>query len=143
MYFIFESGGKQHKASPKQRLRVEKLPQAVGKEVLFDKVLMRAGDDKVEYGTPYLQGETIKARVVRQGRTDKIPVIKFKRRKHYIKRRNHRQAYTEVEILRLVSAEGESRSMSRTIESQAGDSFGSPGAAAPTRTTPEESRKDT
>ena len=105
MYFIFESGGKQHKASPGQKLRIEKLPLAVGKEMLFDKVIMRADGDKVEYGAPYLKGEVIKARVVQHGRGEKIHIIKFKRRKHHIKRQNHRQKYTEVEILKLASAE--------------------------------------
>lgn len=103
MYCIFESGGKQYKVSPGQRIRVEKLPVEVGKELSFDKLVMRAEDDRVEFGSPYLKGEALRARVIQHGRGDKITVIKFKRRKHYMRRLNHRQQYTEVEILSLTT----------------------------------------
>ena len=114
MYFIFESGGKQYKASPGQRVRVEKLPIEEGKQFSFDRLVMKADDDKVDFGSPYLKGEVLEARVVQHGRGDKIPVIKFKRRKHYLKRLNHRQAYTEVEILRLATAEPEKEPQENT-----------------------------
>ena len=114
MYFIFESGGKQYKASPGQRVRVEKLPIEEGKQFSFDRLVMKADDDKVDFGSPYLKGEVLEARVVQHGRGDKIPVIKFKRRKHYLKRLNHRQAYTEVEILRLATAKPEKEPQENT-----------------------------
>jgi len=118
MYFIFESGGKQYKVSPGQKVRVEKLPVEVGKQFSFDRLVMKADDDKVDFGSPYLKGETLEARVIQHGRGDKIPVIKFKRRKHYLKRLNHRQEYTEVEILRLAAAKSEKQQKQQKQQKQ-------------------------
>ena len=98
MFAVFESGGKQHRVSEGEVVRLERLPTGVGESVAFDRVLMVARDDDVSVGTPYVDGVSVTGEVVAQGRGRKIRVIKFKRRKNYLRRAGHRQHYTDVRI---------------------------------------------
>lgn len=100
MYAIFESGGKQHRAEPGQRLSLEKLDAPVGERVTFDRVLLLrdpdSGDCRV--GSPYLEGAQVSASVVAHFRDRKIIVFKRKRRKGYRKKQGHRQYRTQVRV---------------------------------------------
>ncbi|MCC5793736.1 MAG: 50S ribosomal protein L21 [Chromatiales bacterium] len=98
MYAVFRTGGKQYRASPGDKLKVEKLPGAEGETILFDQVLMVGGEGEPSLGSPRLEGASVTGKVLRQDRDDKIMVIKFKRRKNYRRTRGHRQPYTLVEI---------------------------------------------
>ncbi len=98
MYAVFVTGGKQYRASKGDQLDVEKLPGAEGDEVEFTDVLMIGAGRDLKVGTPKIAGGKVKARVVAQGRTDKISVIKFKRRTTYKRIGSHRQSFTRVEI---------------------------------------------
>lgn len=99
MFAVIETGGKQYKVKPGQRLRVETLAGAAGDAVAFDKVLLiAAGDDSVAVGAPYLDGKTVSATIAEHGRHKKVKIIKFRRRKHHMKQQGHRQNYTEVVI---------------------------------------------
>tara|TARA_A100001037_G_scaffold304931_1_gene343354 strand:- start:391 stop:714 length:324 start_codon:yes stop_codon:yes gene_type:complete len=98
MFAVFSSGGKQHRVKEGEVIRVEKLPFDKGDQVVFDKVLLVARGDEVAVGTPYVKDGKILAEVVDEGRGPKIRVLKFKRRKDYMRRQGHRQAYTEVRI---------------------------------------------
>lgn len=99
MFAVIETGGKQYKVKPGQRVRVETLKGEAGEKVSFDKVLLIAQDeDKVDVGAPYLSGKSVSATIAAHGRGEKIKIIKFRRRKHHMKRMGHRQNYTEVLI---------------------------------------------
>lgn len=99
MFAVIETGGKQYKVKPGQRLRVETLAGEAGDSISFDKVLLIAsGDSDVAVGAPYLDGKTVSATIAEHGRHKKIHVIKFRRRKHSMKQQGHRQNYTEVVI---------------------------------------------
>lgn len=98
MYAVIFSGGKQYRVKEGQSVRLEKLDVTAGDSIEFDKVLMVADGDNIKVGAPYLSGITVKAEVLRQGRGDKIFIIKMKRRKHYMRRTGHRQDFTEVKI---------------------------------------------
>lgn len=98
MFAVFVSGGKQHRVTEGELVRLEKLPGEPGAEIVFDKVLMVAEGDNVNVGKPYVDGGTVTAEVVNQTRGDKIRIIKFKRRKDYLRRQGHRQYYTDVRI---------------------------------------------
>jgi large subunit ribosomal protein L21 len=69
-----------------------------GGTVEFDKVLLVADGDKVQVGAPVVDGAKVTAEVVNHGRHDKVQIIKFRRRKHSMKRQGHRQWFTEVKI---------------------------------------------
>lgn len=98
MYAVIVTGGKQYKAREGEKLRVEKLPATAGETVEFDRVLMVSDRDGVKVGTPYLEGGRVSATVNAHGRGEKIDVIKFKRRKNYLRRMGHRQSFSEVTI---------------------------------------------
>lgn len=98
MYAVIKTGGKQYRVAQGDTLRVEKLEGAEGDAVELDKVLMVADGDNIKVGTPYLDGSKVTAKVKAQGRGDKVEIIKFRRRKHHMKRQGHRQSYTELEI---------------------------------------------
>ena len=103
MYAVIVTGGKQYKVREGERLRIEKLPASAGDAVEFDRVLMVSDDDGVKVGKPYLDGGRVSATVTGQGRGDKINVIKFKRRKNYLRRMGHRQSFTEVTITAIAA----------------------------------------
>ncbi|MGF6559877.1 50S ribosomal protein L21 [Erwinia aphidicola] len=98
MYAVFQSGGKQHRVSEGQTVRLEKLDIATGEVVEFDQVLMIANGEDVQIGAPLVSGGLIKAEIVAHGRGDKIKIVKFRRRKHYRKQQGHRQWFTDVKI---------------------------------------------
>jgi large subunit ribosomal protein L21 len=98
MYAVIVSGGKQHRVKEGETLKLEKLEVETGGSVDFDRVLLVADGDKVQVGAPVVEGAKVTAEVVSHGRHDKIQIIKFRRRKHHMKRQGHRQWFTEVKI---------------------------------------------
>ncbi|GAB2190864.1 50S ribosomal protein L21 [Sessilibacter sp. MAH1] len=98
MYAVIVSGGKQHRVAEGEVLRLEKIEVATGETVDFDKVLLVANGDDVKIGAPIVDGAKVSAEVVAHGRADKVKIVKFRRRKHSMKRQGHRQWYTEVKI---------------------------------------------
>ena len=104
MFAVFVSGGKQHRVTKGERLRLERLDAGPGDEVVFDQVLLVGTESGVQVGQPLVEGGRVTAEVVSQGRGKKIRVIKFKRRKGYMRRQGHRQAYTEVLVTGIEAA---------------------------------------
>ena len=98
MYAVIQTGGKQYRVSEGTTLKVEKLNVAEGDSVELDKVLMVADGDDVKVGTPFLDGGKVTATVKSQGRHRKVKILKFRRRKHSMKRQGHRQHFTEIEV---------------------------------------------
>lgn len=98
MYAVFQSGGKQHRVSEGQTLRLEKLEIETGSTVEFDLVLLIANGEEVTVGAPFVTGGKVTAEVVTHGRGDKVKIVKFRRRKHSRKQMGHRQWFTEVKI---------------------------------------------
>ena len=98
MYAVIKTGGKQYRVTAGETLKVETLPAEVGGKIEFDQVLMVVDGDKIEVGKPILEGRKVSAEVVSHGRHKKIRIIKFRRRKHHMKRQGHRQNYTEIKI---------------------------------------------
>ncbi|CAK1954489.1 50S ribosomal protein L21 [Photobacterium swingsii] len=98
MYAVFQSGGKQHRVSEGQTLRLEKLDAETGANVEFDSVLLVANGEEVTVGAPFVAGGKVTAEVVTHGRGDKVKIVKFRRRKHSRKQMGHRQWFTEVKI---------------------------------------------
>ena len=104
MFAVFQSGGKQHRVSEGDVVKVELVDGEPGAEVVFDRVLMVADGDKVNVGTPYVNEGKVTAEVLRIDRAKKVRIIKFKRRKDYLKRQGHRQWFTEVKITGISAA---------------------------------------
>ncbi|SFR86236.1 LSU ribosomal protein L21P [Marinobacter daqiaonensis] len=98
MYAVIVSGGKQHRVKEGETLKLEKLEVETGGTVEFDRVLLLGNGDDIKVGAPVVDGAKVTAEVVSHGRHDKIQIIKFRRRKHSMKRQGHRQWFTEVKI---------------------------------------------
>ncbi|MDZ4244241.1 MAG: 50S ribosomal protein L21 [Candidatus Doudnabacteria bacterium] len=96
-FAIIETGGKQYLVSPKDKIRVEKLSDKDG-QVVFDKVLLTAGEGAAKIGKPYLSGGKVTGKVLKQGRAKKIKIFKYHSKTRYRRRIGHRQEFTEVEI---------------------------------------------
>ena len=98
MYAVIVTGGKQYKVAEGEYLKIEKLEEATGNSITFDRVLLVGNGEDVKIGAPVVEGAKVTAEVVAQGRHDKIRIIKFRRRKHSMKRQGHRQWFTEIKI---------------------------------------------
>jgi large subunit ribosomal protein L21 len=98
MYAVIQTGGKQYRVSEGDTLKVEKLVADEGASVEIDKVLMVADGDDVKVGAPFIEGGKVTATVRGHGRAKKVTIIKFRRRKHHMKRQGHRQWFTELKI---------------------------------------------
>ena len=86
MYAIIATGGKQYKVAEGDIIKVE-----------FDQVLA-VSDDKLVVGNPTVEGATVTASVVGNGKGKKVVVYKYKRKTGYHKKNGHRQQYTAVKI---------------------------------------------
>jgi len=98
MYAVIVTGGKQYRVQEGQTLKVEKLAAEAGSSVEFDRVLLVGNGDDIKVGAPVVEGAKVAAEVVTHGRGKKVQILKFKRRKHHMKRQGHRQWFTEVKI---------------------------------------------
>jgi len=98
MYAVIKSGGKQYRVKEGQTLKLEKLEVATGETINFDEVLLTSDGENINVGAPLVAGAKVTAEVIDHGRGDKVTIIKFRRRKHHMKRQGHRQWYTEVKI---------------------------------------------
>jgi large subunit ribosomal protein L21 len=98
MYAVIATGGKQYRVSEGAVLRVEKLDAEAGANVEFDQVLLVGSGDQVKVGSPFLNGGKVVATVQGHGKDDKVRIVKFRRRKHYLRQGSHRQQYTEIKV---------------------------------------------
>jgi len=98
MYAVFRSGGKQYRAAKGDVLRLEKIEAEEGATVSFDEVLLVGEGADIKVGSPVLSGTSVSGKVLRQGKSKKVSVVKFKRRQNYLRQGSHRQFFTEVEI---------------------------------------------
>lgn len=98
MYAVVKTGGKQYRVSEGDTLKVEKLGAEEGETVELNEVLMIADGEDIKVGTPFLDGSKVTATVKSNGRGKKVKIIKFRRRKHHMKRQGHRQSFTELTI---------------------------------------------
>ena len=103
MYAVIEAGGKQHRVIEGESIRVEKIEAETGSTIDFDRVLMVGEGETVKVGTPVIDGAKVSAEVVQHGRSDKVTILKFKRRKHHMKRQGHRQWFTAIKITAINS----------------------------------------
>ena len=98
MYAVIATGGKQYRVEAGSVLRVEKLAAEPGAEVKFGDVLLVGSGEAVKLGSPLLAGASVSATVRRHGQGDKVSIVKFRRRKHYLRMKNHRQQFTEIKV---------------------------------------------
>lgn len=105
MYAIIEDSGSQIRAEEGQELEIDLREVGQGKTVTFDKVLLVGSDKGSTIGTPYVSGASVEAEILDADvKSDKIDVIKFKRRKGYRRKQGHRQRYMRVKVSSIKGA---------------------------------------
>ena len=118
MYAIFESGGKQYRATAGDMLDIEKLDVSIGETVELTDVLMVVDGDQVKVGTPTVENAVIVGHVVDYVKGKKIYVFKSKKRKGYRRKTGHRQKYIRLHIDEIrQGAEAAAERISKACES--------------------------
>lgn len=107
MFAIVETGGKQYRVVQGDVLRVEKLAIDAGSEFSLGRILLLGDQADIQIGSA-VQQASVTAKVIAHGRADKVRIIKFRRRKHHLKRQGHRQHYTEIQITAIPAIPGHS-----------------------------------
>ena len=98
MYAVIKTGGKQYRVAAGDKIKVEQIAADIGQEITLDQVLAVGQGGELKVGAPLVDGASVKATVVAQGKHDKVRIFKLRRRKHYKKSQGHRQTYTELQI---------------------------------------------
>ena len=98
MYAIIETGGKQYKVEAGDSVYIEKLDVTQDDEITFEKVIAVGKDDGITVGAPFVDGATVTAKVLKNGKAKKIIVFTYKSKKNEKRKKGHRQPYTKVEI---------------------------------------------
>jgi len=101
VYAIVKTGGHQYKVAPGDTIEVEKLDAEPGSDVELGEVLMVSNGDGVQVGSPFVSGAKVLARVVSQGRGEKLIVFKYKPKKRYRRKTGHRQSLTRISITEI------------------------------------------
>lgn len=101
MYAIIETGGKQYKVQAGDALFIEKLAVEENSEISFDKVIAVGNDEGIKVGAPYVEGATVTAKVLKNGKAKKITVFTYKPKKNLKRKMGHRQPYTKVEVVAI------------------------------------------
>ncbi len=104
MLAVIKTGGKQYLVSPGKKLKIEKLSKKEGSEITFNQVLLLEKNKKVDIGCPLVKGVKVIGKVLKQGKAKKVIVFKYKAKKRYKVKKGHRQPFTEVEIVKIVTA---------------------------------------
>ena len=101
MNAIIVTGGKQYKVAEGDVLFIEKLEAEAGETITFDQVLAIVDGETATFGAPVVEGASVEATVVKNGKGKKIRIFKYTPKKGYRKRQGHRQPYTKVEITKI------------------------------------------
>ncbi len=134
MYVVFATGGKQYRAATGEVLKIEKIDAEKGATIELDQVLMVGEGAEVTVGTPYVEGGKVIATVLEHGRSDKVKIVKFRRRKHSRTQMGHRQYFTRIEITDV--ATGGKKAAAKPKTAKPAETDAAPAKAEPTGDAP-------
>ena len=98
---IIQAGGKQYLVKPNDKIQIEKIEGNVGDSIKLGEVLLTVDGDKINFGKPMIASGAVEAKILKQGRGKKVLVFKYKSKSKYRRKQGHRQAYTEIEIVKI------------------------------------------
>ena len=104
MLAVIKTGGKQYLVKPGDKIKIEKVGKKPGEEITFDQVLLVEKNKKLQIGTPLVEGAKVSAKVLEQGKGDKVIVFKYKAKKRYKVKKGHRQPFSLVEIKEILAS---------------------------------------
>ena len=99
---VIKTGGKQYLVAEKNKIKIEKLAGEASQAVEFKEVLLLVDGDQVKVGQPVVGGTKVTGKILRQARSPKIRIVKFKNKTRYRRVKGHHQPFTEVEITKVV-----------------------------------------
>ena len=103
MYVIVEIAGQQFKAEKGRKLYAHRLSGEVDSTLSFDKVLLTDNDGQVKVGAPVVEGASVKAKILKHLKDDKVIVFKKRRRKGYKVKNGHRQCLTQILVEDIIA----------------------------------------
>lgn len=101
MFAIIETGSKQYLVKKGDKIQVEKLAGEKDEVLKLDKVLFTSDEKTFSIGKPYIANAIVEAKILKQGRGDKIHILKYKQKSKYRRKQGHRQSFTELEITKI------------------------------------------
>ncbi len=105
MWAIIETGGKQYRVEPEEKIEVEKIKAEKDSVIKLDKVLFISKDDEgkdIIIGQPYIEKAEVEALVLDEIKGDKVTIFKYKPKKRYRVKKGHRQTYTRLQIKKII-----------------------------------------
>jgi len=103
MTAIIEDRGQQYNVKKDDVIFIDNIEMKENDIIEFDKVLLFSNENDIKIGAPYVKGVSVKAKVLKSVRDDKITVFKFKRRKNYKRTKGHKQPHTMVKIEEIIA----------------------------------------
>ena len=108
MFAVIRTGGKQYLVSPGDKIKIEKLDIPEGKDITFKEVLLLEKNKVLKVGTPLVKGAKVTAKILKQDRAKKVTILKYKAKKRYQVKKGHKQPFSEIEILKILSSTAKS-----------------------------------
>ena len=115
-FAIFETGGKQYKASASKIIEIEKLEAEKGKTIQFKNILLLNDDKTTEIGNPTIEGAIVEAKLLDNVKDRTILIFHKRRRKHSRKTNGHRQRHSKIQITKILSKDGKVIAEAKPIE---------------------------
>ena len=115
-FAIFETGGKQYKASASKIIEIEKLEAEVGKTIQFKNVLLLNDTKTTEIGNPKIDGAIVEAKWLDIVKDRTVLIFHKRRRKHSRKTNGHRQRHSKIQITKILSKDGKIIAEAKPIE---------------------------
>ena len=115
-FAIFETGGKQYKASASKIIEIEKLEAEVGKTIQFKNVLLLNDTKTTEIGNPNVDGAIVEAKLLNNVKDRTVLIFHKRRRKHSRKMNGHRQRHSKIQITKILSKNGKIIAEAKPIE---------------------------
>ena len=115
-FAIFETGGKQYKASASKIIEIEKLEAEVGKTIQFKNILLLNDSKTTEIGNPNIEGAIVEAKLLDNVKDRTVLIFHKRRRKHSRKMNGHRQRHSKIQITKILSKDGKILAEAKPIE---------------------------
>jgi large subunit ribosomal protein L21 len=115
-FAIFETGGKQYKASASKIIEIEKLEAEKGKIIQFKNILLLNDDKTTEIGNPTVEGAIVEAKLLDNVKDRTVLIFHKRRRKHSRKTNGHRQRHSKIQITKILSKDGKVIAEAKPIE---------------------------
>jgi large subunit ribosomal protein L21 len=118
-FAIFETGGKQYKASASKIIEIEKLDAEIGKTIQFKNVLLLNDDKSTEVGNPNVAGAIVEAKLLDNVKDRTVLIFHKRRRKHSRKMNGHRQRHSKIQITKILSKDGKVIAEAKSVDLKA------------------------